>query len=183
MGRNLLLICISLMLVVSPIFAELTYSYGIIEPVQRQFNSKALRINASNAPVLTGTEQTSIEIQKRTLLAGALFIPTMLMGFGLTAQEKPHNILLVTGHKLCAAADLALLNYTVYQKNKIKPLGAAEITAAILTNVCFVATIATGAMETFEKPMPDIVHKIHQSGPWLSMASSFALMYLLERNL
>jgi hypothetical protein len=52
-----------------------------------------------------------------------------------------------------------------------------------LTNVCFVATIATGAMETFEKPMPDIVHKIHQSGPWLSMASSFALMYLLERNL
>lgn len=120
-------------------------------------------------------------IQKRALISGGLFIPTMALGYILTNSSKPLSTLLLTGHKLTGAANLFLLNYTVYQKHKAKPLDNYEILGTVLMNVCFIGTIATGALLSLDKPMPEFVYTLHSITPWLSIITS-GILYLLLGN-
>jgi ABC-type multidrug transport system permease subunit len=76
---------------------------------------------------------------------------------------------------------MVLLNYTVYQKHKIKPLDGAEIASTIIMNFCFVATIVTGGFLGTENQMPEFIHTIHTYSPWLTILSSGLLMLLLNR--
>ncbi len=119
-------------------------------------------------------------ITTRAIIAGALFVPTIITGYITSNQGKPQNTLLVAGHKITATADLLLLNYTVYQRHQFAKLDGPEIAATIFTNLCYAATIATGALLTSENQMPHWVNSVHSVMPWLTILSSAVLLYVLN---
>jgi hypothetical protein len=49
----------------------------------------------------------------------------------------------------------------------------------ILAGLFFVATIATGGLMSVDKEMPVFVHTLHQVTPYLTLASTAAILYLL----
>jgi hypothetical protein len=138
----------------------------------------------AGSQLLNGSLQAQgvIDYKTRSLVAGALFLPTIISGYALNETGKPYNKWFVTGHKLTAAGNLYLLNHTVWKKNKLHSLSKTELTATMLMNACFAATIVTGALLSTEKSMPDIVYKIHRTGPWVSLISSGFLLWVMNRS-
>ena len=126
-----------------------------------------------------GGSRSSLNMPNRALIAAALFAPTVLSGFALTNMGEPYNTWLVTGHKLAGVANMVLLNYTAWQANRIRPMDCGEWTATIFTNLCFVATIASGAVMTMDMDVPDWVRTTHRTTPWVTMASSALMLFLL----
>lgn len=124
---------------------------------------------------------TPYNIRYRTLISGVLFTTTLATGFWLSNSEIPYNTLLFTTHKLTTLSNIALLNYTVWQKHKHLSLTNAEKITSIVMNICFVSTIATGGMLSTNKTMPKFVHALHKSTPWITIASSRLLLYLLNK--
>jgi hypothetical protein len=129
-------------------------------------------------PVL---QESSIDIRTRTLISGGLLVPSIASGYWLTNAGEPRNTALFTTHKLAAVSNLVLLDITLYQRNEAVPLDATELTAAFAMNLCFVGTIATGALLSVNKPMPEAVHVAHRAAPWLTVLATSAVLYLLNR--
>lgn len=124
---------------------------------------------------------TPYNIRSRTLISGALFTTTLATGFWLSNSEKSYNTLLFTTHKLSTLSNIALLDYTVWQKHKQISLTNAEKITSIVMNICFVSTIATGGMLSTNKTLPKFVHSLHKSTPWITVVSSSLLLYLLNK--
>ncbi|MBK9290848.1 MAG: hypothetical protein IPM52_04390 [Bacteroidetes bacterium] len=124
---------------------------------------------------------TPYNILNRTLISGALFTTTLATGFWLSNSEKPYNTLLFTTHKLSTLSNIALLDYTAWQKHKHFSLTNAEKITSIVMNICFVSTIATGGMLSTNKTMPKFVHTLHKTTPWITIVSSSLLLYLLNK--
>jgi len=122
-----------------------------------------------------------LNISQKSLIIGALFIPTMITGYKMAQGGHPPNSFLLTIHKLTSVANLILLDRMVYQRHKITPFDANEKAAILTMNACFIGTIVTGALMTVNADMPKSVHVAHRYGPWLSILSSGVLLYLFGR--
>ena len=122
-----------------------------------------------------------LNLKKRSLVTGALFLPAVLTGFWLTQKGSPPPTWLVTGHKLFILADLVYLNKTFFEAKKLGLIGGTDVAAMGMMNLFFVGTIATGAMLTLEQEMPQAVTTAHHVTPWLTVASSALMLYLLGR--
>lgn len=127
----------------------------------------------------SGQGENMPHIPTRALIAGALFVPTILTGYLINHTDKPFNPILLGVHKIAALADLVLLNYTIYQKIQITSLSPLEVAATVVMNICFVGTMVTGALLSTDNHMPQMVHTAHSIGPWLTIASSGLLLYIL----
>ena len=111
-------------------------------------------------------------------VSAALFIPTLVSGYRLSAGGGPDDLLL-TGHKLTAVANWGLLNYTAVRMHRIEPLTPTEIAATVVMNLCFGAAVVTGSLLAVEHDRPGWVRTTHRLAPYSILFSSAGLLLLL----
>lgn len=115
----------------------------------------------------------------RILSAGLLFVLIFLSGFWLRGKVKPYPAILFNIHKLIGLGTLVYLFLMVRQVHRLAPLAQNEITAAVVTGLCFVVTIIAGGLVSIERPMPAAVKWTHKLMPFLTLLSSAATLTLL----
>jgi hypothetical protein len=84
-----------------------------------------------------------------------------------------------TIHKLIGLAAGLFLLVTIYQRGRETPLNATEWIAIVVTGLCFLGTVVSGAFLSSDKPMPVGVLRVHQIVPVLTVLSSGVTLWLL----
>lgn len=103
-------------------------------------------------------------------LLGLVFV----LGFVLQRRGRPHNVLLLTAHKLIALAALILMAVTVVRANRTTPLDTIALVAATGTAVFFVVAIITGGLVSTDKPAPALARALHWITPFATVACAAA---------
>ena len=115
----------------------------------------------------------------RIIGAGLFYFFTFLFGFWLSRSGKPHNVVLLTIHKLIALAAGVFLVMTIRRLHLSNPLGGVELTACVLTGLFFVGAVITGGLVSTGTPMPAAVVMLHKVTPYLTVLSTALTLYLL----
>jgi len=115
----------------------------------------------------------------RILYTIAFFLLIFLTGFWLSRGGRPYGILLITVHKLLSVGVVVFLTVVIVRISRTVGLSSAELIAAVITGVFFLGTIATGGLLSAAKPMPTIVHQLHQITPFLTLVATALTFYLL----
>ena len=119
----------------------------------------------------------------RILYIVVFFLLIFLSGFWLSRGERPYGVLLLTVHKLLSITVVLFLTVIIAQINKSIGLGSLEWIAVVVTGIMFIGTIATGGLLSMAKPLPSIVHHLHQITPFLTLLSTaFCLYIILSRK-
>jgi hypothetical protein len=123
-------------------------------------------------------------VTPKLIVAGILFLLTLISGLIVSNSGRPLNAGLITVHKLIALGTIFVIGMAAYQLYKtVNGKVIAEISVIILTGILFMALIATGAFLTREEmQLPEVVLKIHQAAPLLALMSSAIAVYLLVRG-
>lgn len=122
-------------------------------------------------------------ITTRLILAGALFVSTLLSGFWLSHSGKPYNSGIFSIHKLIALATIIIIGVSVYNLYKGLDLQVFIIVVVIaLTGLIFLALIVTGGLLSLNVPLGGMALKIHQIAPLLGLVSSAITIYLLAHG-
>jgi hypothetical protein len=123
-------------------------------------------------------------ITTKLVIAGILFLFTLISGLIVSRSGRPLGVGLVTIHKLIAVGTVVLIGLAVNQLYKTgdgKLL--IEISVMVISAILFLALIATGALLTREEmQLPEAVLKVHQIVPLLALVSSTVTLYLLVRG-
>jgi hypothetical protein len=123
-------------------------------------------------------------ITTKLVIAGILFLFTLISGSIVSRSGRPLGVGLVTIHKLIAVGTVVLIGLAVNQLYKTgdgKLL--IEISVMVISAILFLALIATGALLTREEmQLPEVVLKVHQIVPLLALVSSTITVYLLVRS-
>ena len=117
--------------------------------------------------------------QWKIVLTGLAFLLLFVLGYALSRTGKPYPLFVFTVHKLTTLGIIVYLGMTIFKLNQVSPLSPLQIGIVVLTGLSFVATMATGAMLSVDKTVPEVVHKLHQITPYLTMLSTSAVLYLL----
>ncbi len=117
--------------------------------------------------------------QVRIAGAALLFLLIFASGIWVSRSGKPYSTAPFTIHKLVGLAAGIFLAVTVYQAHQTAPYGSIDIVAIVATVLCFVGTVAAGGLLSIDKPMPEIVLKLHQVLPVLTLLSTAGTFYLL----
>ncbi|MFL7839505.1 MAG: hypothetical protein ACK2T4_05025 [Candidatus Promineifilaceae bacterium] len=121
------------------------------------------------------------ESQIRILGVGSFFVIVFLSGLALSRRGMPYNSAVLTVHKLIALAVLVFLVVNAYRGYRAGLLGTLELVVVAIAVLLFVATIATGGALSTGKAMPEIVSRMHQITPLLTVAgTAVALFFLLK---
>jgi len=120
----------------------------------------------------------------KLIVAGALFLFTLISGVIVSRSGKPLSIGLVTVHKLIAIGMVVLIGIAINQLYKTTDGKViVEICLIVISGILFLALIATGALLTREEmQLPEIVLTIHKVVPLLALVSSTITVYLLARG-
>ncbi len=117
--------------------------------------------------------------QLRIAGAGLFGLFIFLSGFWLSRSGKPYNDIIFTVHKLIALAAVVLFVVTLCRINRVAALSAVELAAGIVTGVFFLGLFVTGGLLSIDKPMPEIVLKLHHTIPYLAVLSTAGTLYLV----
>jgi hypothetical protein len=112
-------------------------------------------------------------------LAGLFFLFIFLSGLWLSRTGRPLHVGISTLHKLISLAAGIFLLVTLHQRNRVAPLRGAEWIAIGITGLCFLGTVASGAVLSSDQPMPVAVLRVHQVFPVLTALSTGATLYLV----
>ena len=120
----------------------------------------------------------------KLIIAGILFLLTIISGVIVSHSGKPLSIGLVTLHKLIAVGTVVLTGMAVNQLYKtVDGKAFIEMSLVVISAILFLALIATGAFLTREEmQLPEIVLKIHQMAPLIVLVSSTITVFLLVRG-
>ena len=120
----------------------------------------------------------------KLVVAGILFLFTLISGVIVSHSSRPLNIGLVTLHKLIAAGTVVLIGMAVNQLYKtVEGKAVVEIGLMVISALLFLALIATGALLTREEmQLPDLVLNIHKVAPLLALLSSTLIIFLVSRG-
>jgi hypothetical protein len=123
-------------------------------------------------------------ITTKLIVAGILFLLTLISGVIVSHSGRPLSVGLVTLHKLIAVGGIILVGMAVNQLYKtIDGKLLVEWGAIVISGILFLALIATGALLTREEmQLPEFVLKIHQVAPLLALVASSVSIYLLARG-
>jgi len=123
-------------------------------------------------------------ITSKLVVAGILFLFTLISGVILHHSSRPLGIGLVTLHKLIAVGTAVPVGMTVNQLYKsVDGKILIEIGLMVISALLLLALIATGALLTREgMQLPDLVLNIHKVAPLLALISSTLTVYLLARG-
>lgn len=115
----------------------------------------------------------------RAIAAGLLHLLVILTGIWLSRKGRPLNVGISTLHKLVGLAAGFLLLVTIYQRSGVVPLNKTEWIAVVVTGLCFLGTVISGALLTSDEPRSPALLRVHQIVPVLIVLSSGATLYLL----
>ena len=120
-------------------------------------------------------------ITSKLIVAGMLFLFTLISGVVVSRSGRPLNIWLVTAHKLIAVGMVVLIGIAVNQLYKSSNGKLfIEMSLMVISAFLFLALIATGAFLTREEmQLPALVLNIHKVAPLLALVSSTITVYLL----
>jgi hypothetical protein len=113
------------------------------------------------------------------LLVGLFFLLMILSGLWLSRKGRPLHVGISTAHKLISLAAGVYLLVTVFQRNRLVPLGPTEWIAVAVTGLSFLAMVASGGVLSLDRPAPVAILRIHQVVPVLTALSIAATLYLL----
>jgi hypothetical protein len=127
-------------------------------------------------------------LTSKTAICGLLVLLTLVSGVWLSHSGKPYNSMIFTIHKLIALATVIIIGVNVYHLFRVmdgNTLVALSVIA--VSGLLFLALFISGALLSLipagllslEKPLPEIILKIHQVAPLLALVSSTATFYLL----
>jgi hypothetical protein len=118
----------------------------------------------------------------RAIVAGLFFLFIFLSGIWLSPMGRPLNVGISTVHKLISLAAGICLLVTIYQRHQMAPLGATEWISIVVTGLCFLGTVVSGAFLSSDEPRPVAVLRVHQIMPALTVLSTGAtLCFVLGR--
>ena len=116
-----------------------------------------------------------MSINPLTVLATiALFVLVFGLGFMLQRRGRPHNVLLLTAHKLIAMAALIIMAITVIRINRVTPLDTIALVASAATAAFFVVAIISGGLVSTDKPAPALARALHWATPFLTVTCAAA---------
>jgi hypothetical protein len=118
-------------------------------------------------------------IDTRLVIAGILFLLTVVSGMWLTRSGRPLNTLIFTAHKLIAVAVVVLMIVVFIDTGKGAAMSPAIIVSLVFTALFFIGLFATGAVLSIEKTPVEIIRKIHALLPLLTAALAVLSVYLL----
>ena len=123
-------------------------------------------------------------ITSKLVVAGILFLFTLISGVFLHHSSRPLSIGLVTVHKLIAVGTTVLIGMTINQLYKsVDGKVFIEIGLMVISALLLLALIATGAFLTREEmQLPEFVLNIHKVAPLLALISSTLTIFLLSRG-
>jgi len=110
---------------------------------------------------------------------GLFLLLVFLSGFWLSRTGKPYHAVAFNIHKLIALGAVIILAITVFRVHQAAPPGPAQITAIVVTGLCFAATIVTGGLLSIGKPMPAAISVVHHVFPYLTILATAGTLYLL----
>ena len=118
-------------------------------------------------------------IGSKFISVGAFFLFIFLSGFWMSRTGRLYVMLPVTIHKLIGLVLGIYLGWMVYQTNKVIPLSSTQIIAVVVTILFFVVNVATGSLLSTNNPMPEEVSLINKWFPYLTVASTGFMIYLV----
>ncbi len=123
-------------------------------------------------------------ITSKLVVAGILFVFTLVSGVIVSHSGKPLNIWLVSVHKLIAVVSVVLIGMAVKQLYQtLDGRALVEMGMIAVSAILFLALIATGAFLTREEmQLPAMVLRIHQVAPLLALVFSTLSVYLLVKG-
>jgi len=123
-------------------------------------------------------------ITSKLVVAGILFLFTLISGVILHHSSRPLSIGMVTVHKLIAVGTAVLVGMVINQLYKtVDGKVFIGIGLTVISALLFLALIATGALLTREEmQLPDFVLIIHKVAPLLALISSTLTIFLLSRG-
>jgi len=123
-------------------------------------------------------------ITSKLVVAGILFLFTLISGVILHHSSRPLSIGMVTVHKLIAVGTAVLVGMVINQLYKtVDGKVLIGIGLTVISALLFLALIATGALLTREEmQLPDFVLIIHKVAPLLALISSTLTIFLLSRG-
>jgi hypothetical protein len=113
------------------------------------------------------------------VVIGVLFLVKFATGFWLSRAGKPYNVFLLTAHKLISLLIVLLIALAVRHLRQGIGLGAVEVVAIVVTGLLFLLSIASGGLLSTDKPAHVAIPIAHKVLPFLSVASTAAMVYLL----
>jgi hypothetical protein len=121
-----------------------------------------------------------VDITARAIIAGLSFLLVFLSGIWLSRKGRPLNVAISTVHKLISLAAGIFLLVIIYQRNQVLPLNATEWIAIVVTGLCFLGTVVSGALLSSDKPASVALLRVHQIVPVLTWLSSAFTLYLVH---
>ena len=127
-------------------------------------------------------------LTSKTTICGLLVLLTLVSGVWLSHSGKPFNSMIFTIHKLLALATVIIIGVNVYHLFRaIDGNTLVALSVIAVSGLLFLTLFISGALLSLipagllslEKPIPEIILKIHQVAPLLALVSSTATFYLL----
>jgi DMSO reductase anchor subunit len=117
--------------------------------------------------------------QPRVVGAGLCFLFIFLSGLRLSRSGKPFSSAILTIHKLIALAAAIVVVVMVYQMNQVAALSTVELAAGVITGLLFLGTGISGGLLSTDQPKTAAIFTVHRVGPYLTVLSTAATLYLL----
>jgi len=119
-------------------------------------------------------------IISRFVIAGVLFLFTLISGVWLSQSGKPLNMAIVTVHKLIALATVIVISVNIYHLYRALEFRTfIELVVIAVTGLLIIALFISGAFLSLGKSLPEAILRVHQVVPLLTLASSAMTIYLL----
>ncbi len=122
-------------------------------------------------------------VDPKIITTGILLILSLASGFWVTNSGRPLNTVIFTIHKLIALAGIIFSIIIINNLRKGVAIEGAILAAIVCAGVFLLMTFVSGAISSFEKPIPDLVKIMHKAGPVLFTVSVFTAVVLMLRKL
>jgi hypothetical protein len=117
----------------------------------------------------------------RLIMAISFFLLMILSGIWLRRRGKPYNKLIFTLHKIMTLLNILFVaRYVILLKNTIE-IAPHTLTMMWLSLAFFVVSFISGALLSFEKPMPDALTILHRISALLVTILTGVTIYLVMR--
>jgi hypothetical protein len=117
----------------------------------------------------------------RIVLAISFFVLMLLSGIWLRTKGKPYNKLIFTIHKIMTLLTILFVTrYIILLKNSVEMV-QLSVTFFWVSFAFFIISFISGALLSFEKPMPDALTKLHRLSALLVTLLGGVTVYLVLR--
>jgi hypothetical protein len=117
----------------------------------------------------------------RIVLAISFFVLMLFSGIWLRTKGKPYNKLIFALHKIMTILTILFVaRYIILLKNSVEMMQLI-ITLFWISVAFFAISFISGALLSFEKPMPDALNKLHRLSALLVTILGGVTVYLILR--